>query len=35
MQRDVLEPRLEDAVIENRDAALVLREARELAKRPW
>ncbi len=35
MQRDILEPRLEDAVIENRDAARVLREARSLAERPW
>jgi sn-glycerol 3-phosphate transport system substrate-binding protein len=35
MQRDILEPRLEDAVIENRDAEGVLREARELARRPW
>jgi sn-glycerol 3-phosphate transport system substrate-binding protein len=35
LQRDILEPRLEDAVIENRDAKAVLREARELAQRPW
>lgn len=35
LQRDILEPRLEDAVIENRDAQAVLREARELAQRPW
>jgi sn-glycerol 3-phosphate transport system substrate-binding protein len=35
MQRDILEPRLEDAVIENRDAGAVLAEARELAQRPW
>ena len=35
IQRDVLEPRLEDAVIEGRDAQAVLREARELARRPW
>jgi sn-glycerol 3-phosphate transport system substrate-binding protein len=35
MQRDILEPRLEDAVIENRDPVLVLRKARELAERPW
>jgi sn-glycerol 3-phosphate transport system substrate-binding protein len=35
VQRDVLEPRLEDAVIQNRDPEAVLREARELARRPW
>ncbi|HVR20822.1 MAG TPA: extracellular solute-binding protein, partial [Polyangiaceae bacterium] len=35
IQRDVLEPRLEDAVIEGRDARAVLHEARELARRPW
>ncbi|HEX6273734.1 MAG TPA: ABC transporter substrate-binding protein [Polyangiaceae bacterium] len=34
-QRDILEPRLEDAVIQGRDAKVVLREARELARRPW
>jgi sn-glycerol 3-phosphate transport system substrate-binding protein len=34
-QRDILEPRLEDAVIQGRDARAVLREARELARRPW
>jgi sn-glycerol 3-phosphate transport system substrate-binding protein len=35
IQRDILEPRLEEAVIENRDPEAVLREARELARRPW
>jgi sn-glycerol 3-phosphate transport system substrate-binding protein len=35
IQRDVLEPRLEDAVIQDRDARVVLAEARELARRAW
>lgn len=35
MQRDILEPRLEDAVIENRDAGAVIGEAQKLAQRPW
>jgi sn-glycerol 3-phosphate transport system substrate-binding protein len=35
IQRDVLEPRLEDAVIQDRDARAVLSEARELARRAW
>jgi sn-glycerol 3-phosphate transport system substrate-binding protein len=35
MQRDILEPRLEDAVIENRDAGAVISEAQKLAQRPW
>jgi sn-glycerol 3-phosphate transport system substrate-binding protein len=34
-QRDILEPRLEEAVIKGRDARAVLGEARELARRPW
>jgi len=34
-QRDVLEPRLEEAVMKGRNAGALLREARELARRPW
>ncbi|HEX6767548.1 MAG TPA: extracellular solute-binding protein, partial [Polyangiaceae bacterium] len=35
IQRDVLEPRLEDAVVQHRAPEALLDEARKLAARPW
>jgi sn-glycerol 3-phosphate transport system substrate-binding protein len=35
IQRDILEPRLEEAVIQNRPPEALLDDARKLAARPW